>query len=219
MLHRNRAFKRPNAPVQRPRASDLRIENQTRSRGSLAAGLLGHRLMCLTNNLIAVPRHAPVMPVCPTSCPMNPAIQIRIHDLEGATEPTSPPGERPPPHADRLTCPLAQIVLDPLPAQKNRQRPKQANNARDNRDVAPYGDVFGSHEKECCLILRDCQEPPDADPHVPWCGGWEVTPPGYPIIPPFQSVSQSPASNRAAQSRSHKDERSSSCPQYSHRWN
>jgi hypothetical protein len=36
-------------------------------------------------------------------------------------------------------------------------------------------------EKECCTILRDCQEPPDADPHVRWCGGREVNPPGYPI--------------------------------------
>jgi hypothetical protein len=36
-------------------------------------------------------------------------------------------------------------------------------------------------EKECCLILRDCQEPPDADPHVRWCGGREVNPPAYPI--------------------------------------
>ena len=25
-------------------------------------------------------------------------------------------------------------------------------------------------EKECCLIRKDCQEPPDADPHVRWCG-------------------------------------------------
>src|SRR5262249_38677907 len=36
-------------------------------------------------------------------------------------------------------------------------------------------------EKECCSILRDCQEPPDADPHVRWRGGREVNPPGYPI--------------------------------------
>ena len=36
-------------------------------------------------------------------------------------------------------------------------------------------------EKECCSILRDCQEPPDADPDVRWCGGREVNPPGYPI--------------------------------------
>jgi hypothetical protein len=36
-------------------------------------------------------------------------------------------------------------------------------------------------ERECCFILRDCQEPPDADPHVRWCGGREGKPPGYPI--------------------------------------
>jgi len=27
-------------------------------------------------------------------------------------------------------------------------------------------------EKECCSIRKDCQEPPDADPQVRWCGGW-----------------------------------------------
>jgi hypothetical protein len=38
-------------------------------------------------------------------------------------------------------------------------------------------------EKECCLIRKDCPEPPDADPHVRWCGGREVNPPAYPIRP------------------------------------
>ena len=38
-------------------------------------------------------------------------------------------------------------------------------------------------EKECCLIRKDCQEPPDADPHVRWCGSREVNPPGDPIRP------------------------------------
>jgi hypothetical protein len=37
-------------------------------------------------------------------------------------------------------------------------------------------------ETECCTILRDCQEPPDADPHVRWCGGRGGNPPGYPIL-------------------------------------
>ena len=45
-------------------------------------------------------------------------------------------------------------------------------------------------EKECCSVPRDCQEPPDADPHVRWCGGREVNPPGYPIgrcsTPPYR---------------------------------
>ena len=36
-------------------------------------------------------------------------------------------------------------------------------------------------ETECGFILRDCQEPPDADPHVMWCGRREVIPPAYPI--------------------------------------
>ena len=38
-------------------------------------------------------------------------------------------------------------------------------------------------EKECCFILRECQEPPDADPHVRWWGGRGGDPPGYPIGP------------------------------------
>jgi hypothetical protein len=36
-------------------------------------------------------------------------------------------------------------------------------------------------EKECCLIRKDCPEPPDADPHVRWCGSREAKPPGDPI--------------------------------------
>ena len=34
-------------------------------------------------------------------------------------------------------------------------------------------------EKECCFVQVDCQEPPDADPHVRWCGrrGGEIPPP------------------------------------------
>ena len=54
-------------------------------------------------------------------------------------------------------------------------------------------------EKECCSILRDCQEPPDADPHVRWCGGREVNPPGYPISPHLHPVD----SAHAAKVRQH----------------
>jgi hypothetical protein len=45
-------------------------------------------------------------------------------------------------------------------------------------------------EKECCSILRDCQEPPDADPHVRWCGSREVNPPGDPISAINLSISK-----------------------------
>src|SRR5271169_2493525 len=30
--------------------------------------------------------------------------------------------------------------------------------------------------KECCFVGKDCQEPPDADPHVRWCGRREGKP-------------------------------------------
>jgi hypothetical protein len=43
------------------------------------------------------------------------------------------------------------------------------------------GSASAGQRRECCFILRDCQEPPDADPHVRWCGGREVNPPAYPI--------------------------------------
>jgi hypothetical protein len=49
-------------------------------------------------------------------------------------------------------------------------------------------------EKECGRVLRDCQEPPDADPHVRWCGGREVNPPAYPISPLRSSQSSWKAS-------------------------
>jgi hypothetical protein len=35
-------------------------------------------------------------------------------------------------------------------------------------------------EKECCSIRKDCQEPPDADPHVRWGGSREEQPSGRP---------------------------------------
>ena len=145
MLHRNRAFKRPNAPVQRPRASDLRIETQTRSRGSLAAGLLGHRLMCVTNNLIAVPCHAPAMPVCPTRAPVNPAFKIRIHDLKGTSQPIRPPRKRPPPNPNGFTHLLAQVALDPLPAQNHCQEYKHCDDARNKREIAPRDKILCGH--------------------------------------------------------------------------
>ena len=36
-------------------------------------------------------------------------------------------------------------------------------------------------ETEYCDVLRDGQEPPDADPHVRWCGSRGSNPPGHPI--------------------------------------
>jgi len=47
-------------------------------------------------------------------------------------------------------------------------------------------------EKECCSIRKDCQEPPDADLHVRWCGGREGNPPAYPIGLLFSSFQRGP---------------------------
>ena len=33
-------------------------------------------------------------------------------------------------------------------------------------------------------------EPPTADPHGGWCGGWELKTPGYPIRPQFHGTFQ-----------------------------
>ena len=44
-----------------------------------------------------------------------------------------------------------------------------------------------SFSKNCFLIIlpataRILREPPGADPHAGWCGGWGGDPPGYPIV-------------------------------------
>jgi hypothetical protein len=51
----------------------------------------------------------------------------------------------------------------------------------DEAERPSRGSASAGQRRECCFILRDCQEPPDADPHVRWCGGREGNPPGYPI--------------------------------------
>src|SRR5688572_2128760 len=101
--------------------------------------------MSVINNLIALPCHARTMPMSPTSSSMNLATKIGIDHLESAC--IRKPREILPPHADRLTNSVAQIALDPLPTQNNRQEPKHRDDAWDNRDVAPCYDVFGSHVK------------------------------------------------------------------------
>ena len=59
-------------------------------------------------------------------------------------------------------------------------------------DRLSYRAAITVAEKECCAIREDCQEPPDADPHVDphvrWCGGREVNPPGYPIRPTMRKL-------------------------------
>ena len=110
----------------RPKLSDsgqeaCRLEQEREGRVRCA---LGHGFMCRANNLIAVPCHAPAMPVCPTRAPVNPAFKIRIHDLKGTSQPIRPPRKRPPPNPNGFTHLLAQVALDPLPAQNHCQEYK-----------------------------------------------------------------------------------------------
>ncbi len=61
----------------------------------------------------------------------------------------------------------------------------------DEAERPSRGSASAGQRRECCYILRDCQEPPDADPHVRWCGGREVNPPAYPIRCHFRHLSKS----------------------------
>src|SRR5205809_6546471 len=101
--------------------------------------------MCVTNNLIAAPRHAPTMPIGPANRSVNLAAKIRIDHPEGACEPISPPGKRPPSNTKRLGHPLSQVALHPLPAQNDSQRPEHAHDARNHCDVTPSCDLLESH--------------------------------------------------------------------------
>ena len=97
----------------RPKLSDsgqeaCRLEQEREGRVRRA---LGHGFMCRANNLIAVPCHAPAMPVCPTRAPVNPAFKIRIHDLKGTSQPIRPPRKRPPPNPNGFAHLLAQVAL------------------------------------------------------------------------------------------------------------
>jgi hypothetical protein len=101
--------------------------------------------MSLINNLIALPCHASAMPISATSGAVNLAAKIGVDDLESTSNPGG--SEKPPLHANGLTYSVTQIALDPLPTQNNRQEPKDGNDARNNRNVAPDCDVFGCHAK------------------------------------------------------------------------
>ena len=59
---------------------------------------------------------------------------------------------------------------------------------------ARHGIAFprsGLNVSVVCIVERDLirlrpddfHEPPTADPHGGWCGGWGLTTPGYPIRP------------------------------------
>jgi len=52
----------------------------------------------------------------------------------------------------------------------------------DEAERPSRGSASAGQRRECCLILRDCQEPPDADPHVRWCGSWEGQPSRRPDV-------------------------------------
>ena len=60
--------------------------------------------------------------------------------------------------------------------------PKQLRGRQGRRSVEAdrlsYRAAIKVAEKEClcCSIRKDCQEPPDADPQVRWCGSREGQP-------------------------------------------
>ena len=131
----------------RPKLSDsgqeaCRLEQEREGRVRRA---LGHGFMCRAYNLIAVPCHAPAMPVCPTRAPVNPAFKIRIHDLKGTSQPIRPPRKRPPPNPNGFTHLLAQVALDPLPAQNHCQEYKHCDDARNKREIAPRDKILCGH--------------------------------------------------------------------------
>jgi hypothetical protein len=97
----------------------------------------------MINNLICLPCHAPPMPMSPATGAVNPATNVAVGDLKSALQVS----HGTPPHAHGLTKPLAQIALHPFPAQYNRQEPERSYDARNDREIAPNYDVFGSHVK------------------------------------------------------------------------
>ena len=66
-------------------------------------------------------------------------------------------------------------------AEPGRQsRPSEVLTRRDEAGWLSSGLRPSRQRKSGCFIRKDCQEPPDADPHVRWCGSWE----GQPSRPP-----------------------------------
>jgi len=63
----------------------------------------------------------------------------------------------------------------------------------DEAERPSRGSASAGQRRECCYILRDCQEPPDADPHVRWCGGEG----GQSSRLPDSAFSSSPAASSA----------------------
>lgn len=58
------------------------------------------------------------------------------------------------------------------------ESPKVTSRAKDTKV-----DVSGLNPRAAIFDFVDSQEPPNADPHVRWCGGRGLDPPGYPIEP------------------------------------
>src|ERR1700690_1058312 len=60
---------------------------------------------------------------------------------------------------------------------KSRLRPWQAESSRRSRsEEAELGQRSSWQRKSAASFRKDCQEPPDADPHVRWCGSREGQP-------------------------------------------
>jgi hypothetical protein len=62
-------------------------------------------------------------------------------------------------------------------AEPGRQsRPSEVLTRRNEAGWPSGGQRSSRQRKSGCFVRKDCQEPPDADPHVRWCGSWEGQP-------------------------------------------
>ena len=101
--------------------------------------------MSVINNLVGLPCDARAMPIGPTNSPVHLTAEIRIDHSERASEVVGVTCEWPPSNPKWLAHSLPQFALDPLPTQDHRQRPEHGYDAGNNRDVAPSGNLLGSH--------------------------------------------------------------------------
>ena len=78
-------------------------------------------------------------------------------------------------------------------AEPGRQsRPSEVLTRRNEAGWPSGGQRSSRQRKSGCFVRKDCQEPPDADPHVRWCGSREGQPSRRPdsadILQPFSKL-------------------------------
>ena len=75
---------------------------------------------------------------------MNQTCRVGVNHAKRRS-PDRPPRKRPPPHLERLTGSAEQIRFDPLAAPQDKEQMKHRDDDWNHRDVAPGGDVLGTH--------------------------------------------------------------------------